>query len=351
MKASSLGLLVATAAMGGSAIYLWTELRVERERSAGLEAQGVELSARIAELEQTHARFGQRSLTGANTFGGRAMAGPAEPPPPAGAGAVANETGGPRMSAWSVRNQPQQSEAMRKMMRAQSRAYNKRMYGDVGSALGLSKDQANKLLDLITDQQMGSFAPFQEGQEAIDSQNAWAEKQRRLQGEISELLGDEKVAALENYQKSLPARAELEMLARQLEGYDAPLDDDQRKRMLKVMAEERDRVPAPDFVDGVDLEEFQKTRGAWEEDYNNRVASQARGILDTEQLDAYNEYQQAQKDMRAQFGQMMPAGPSRTIGGVAGENVTFTNAAPVSGAIISVDAVYVNAAPEPDKKK
>ncbi len=349
MKAWSVGLIVATAASGSSAFYLWSELQNERARAAQVEAHSAELNARIAELEKARGAFSARVFVAANTFGGRVAGEPGKPPAPA-SGSTVSEADGPKMSPWSARPLPQRSEAMQKMMRAQTRAHNKRLYGDVGSALGLSKDQTNKLIDLITDQQTGSLEPFREGQEAVDFQNAWAEKQRRLQSEIDALIGDDNVASLQEYQKSLPARAELEMLSRQLEGYDAPLNEDQRKRLLKAMAEERDRVPAPDYADGMDMEEFQKTRMAWEEDYNDRVASQARGILSTEQNNAYTEYQQAQKDMRAQFGMAMPAGPRRVMRGVTNGNVTFTSAAPVGGAIMSAEAVYINAPPEPEKK-
>ena len=311
MKTSVLGLVVATVALGSSSIYLWTQLQDERERAAELAARSAELNARVAQLEQARSDFEQRRVVGAHTFAGQAMGKPGTLPSPPAAGDIANESAGPRMSAWSVRPPPLRSEAMQKMMRAQIRAHNKRLYADVGPALGLSKDQANKLVDLLTDQQSGGFEPFREGKEAEDFQNAWAEKQRRLQDEITELLGDDKAASLQEYQKSLPARQELEMLSRQLEGYDAPINEQQRQRLLKVMVEERDRVPAPDYVDGMDIGEYEKSRAAWDDAYNERVASQARSILDTTQLNAYTEYQEAQKDMRAQFGVTVPAGPRR----------------------------------------
>jgi hypothetical protein len=351
MKAPILGLLVATAAFGGSSIYLWTQLQSERDRAADLAAQSAGLNARIAELEQARGELEQRRLMGANGFGGQAMGHPGKPLPPPAAGAIVSEITGPRMSPWSVRTPPPRSEAMQKMMRAQVRANTKRLYADVGATLGLSKDQANKLIDLLTDQQSGGFEPFREGQEAEDFQSAWAEKQRRLQAEITELLGDDKAASLQEYQKSLPARQELEMLTRQLEGYDAPINEDQRKRLLKVMVEERDRVPPPEYVDGTDMEEFQKTRVAWEEDYNERLASQARSILDTNQITAYTEYQQGQKDMRAQFGVLMPAGARRVMRGPNGNSLTITSAVPAAGPVISADAVYITAGPESEPKK
>jgi hypothetical protein len=340
MKALNLSLLVALAALASSAIFLWSELQNERAHAAELEARTADLNLRIAGFERSHAVPAHRRVPAANTFGASGK------PPAADADQKSDR---PQMSPWSMGPAPQRSEAMQKMMRAQNRAHNKRMYADVGAALGLTREQSNKLIDLITDQQTGGLQPLDEGEDPEAFQTAWAEKQRRLQGEIAELIGADKVATLEEYQKSLPARSELEMLSRQLEGYDAPLNEDQRKKLLKVMTEERERVPAPDYVDGVDLQAFQKTRTAWDDDYNARVAAQARGILDTEQLNAYTEYQQAQKDMRAQFATMMPAGPRRMIQGAPNGSVSFTRAA--GGAVMSAEAVFVGEVPEPEKKK
>ncbi|MEO8062475.1 MAG: hypothetical protein ABI821_06985 [Pseudomonadota bacterium] len=351
MKASVLGLVVATAALGGSSIYLWNQLQNERERAAELVAQSADLNARLAQFEKSRGEFGQRRFAGANTFGAQGMSGPGKPPPPV-AGAIVNETEAPQTTPWTHRPMPQRSEAMQKMMRAQMRAHNKRLYADVGSTLALNKEQANKLVDLLTDQQSGEIEPFRDGTDAGDYQKAWADRQQKIQGDIAELLGDDKVAALQEYQKSLPARMELEMLTRQLEGYDAAINDDQRERLLKVMVEERDRVPEPPYVDGVDMQEFQKTRIGWEEDYNERVASQARSILNTEQITAYTEYQQAQKDMRAQFGTLVQAGPARPLlRGMSGGNVTFSSTAPAGAAIVATEAVFINAPLEPEQKK
>ena len=74
-------------------------------------------------------------------------------------------------------------------------------------------------------------------------------RRARTQTDIADLLGPDKAAALEEYQEIMPARMELEMLARQLEGDEAPLSDDQRKRMLAALVEERERVPMPQMSD------------------------------------------------------------------------------------------------------
>ena len=114
-----------------------------------------------------------------------------------------------------------------------------------------------------------------------------AESLRENKAKIASLLGPEKLESFEEYQRSLPARQELEMLARQIDGSDAaPLNEDQRKRLLAALIEERKRIPSPQFPTGTDHSDFAKTHSDWQADYNARLAAQARGILNTEQYTA-----------------------------------------------------------------
>ena len=128
------------------------------------------------------------------------------------------------------------------------------------------------------------------------------EARRENQAKIAELLGPEKLKLLEQYQQTIPVRQEVDMLARQLDGSDAaPLSEDQRKRLLAALIEERNRIPTPDIAAAPRGEDFKKTYLEWQDDYNERVAAQARSILDAEQYAAYDEYQQWQKEMNEQM--------------------------------------------------
>ena len=331
MKAPVLGLIVATAAFGASSLYLWQQLKEERVRADEFAAKSVQLNARIAELEKARTQFAERHFMGANEFGGSPGPGlkvsPGAPPP--GEPAADGKTERPRDFTWGPKPSPERMAAMQKIMRGQMRANNKRLYADVGAALGLNKEQANKLIDLLTDQQLPKFEDRPEINTEEDARKYMDEAQRKRTAELTDLLGADKVASLEEYQKSLPARQELDMLARQLEGYDAPLNEDQRKRLLSAMVQERERVPAPVFADGMDPEEYRQQNAAWQEDYSERVSSQARSILNTEQATAFTEYQQAHTEMRSQFGPP-PGGP----GAARGLRYTpggpmFTSAVPV----------------------
>jgi len=152
---------------------------------------------------------------------------------------------------------------------------------------------------------------------------------------------------LKEYQETLPARQEFEMLARQLEDYGSPLSETQRKSLVDVVIEERKRVPMPAYVDGMDQVEYAKAVNDWKNDYDKRIADEADRILNIEQMTAYNEIQQLQKDMREQFaasgiaiaGPAGPGGSMRRMGYV--NSVAVTTAAPVNAAGAAVNTIVV----------
>src|SRR5688500_14562261 len=146
MKTPVLGLLVAALAFAGSTIYLSLQLREERLQADKLTEVTRDLNARIAELEKTRA---ESRLAVAGTFGSATVSGGAHMVAPR---AAAQQNAAADVVEGVIVNAPPPSEAFVKMMRAQMRANNKRIYADVGAALGLSKDEANRLIDLLTDQ-------------------------------------------------------------------------------------------------------------------------------------------------------------------------------------------------------
>lgn len=305
MKSPILGLALSTVAFGASSIYLWTQLEEQRDQAAAVRQANADLTARIAELEKRRAEFVEHRMGGPGASGSR-MEVTGNPAPP-GAGSPPDEK-----RVWadvrrSPGNMPQMPEAMRKMMRANVRMQNKRMYFDLQSRLGLTDGQASDLLDLLTDQQtLGFKGPRTEDPEA--ARDYWEQQRAKNQAAIEDLLGPGKATEFAEYQKSMPSRSELMMISQQLEGVDAPLTDSQRSRLLEALVQERERIPAPTYSDGTTQEDMMKAYNDWQSDYEKRVADQARSILTSEQLNTYNEYQQWQQEMRQHYATQDPAG-------------------------------------------
>src|SRR4030095_2424295 len=160
MKSSALGLAIAAIAFGASTIYLAVQLNEERAQADEVSATMAALNARIAELEKAREqRFATSGVFGGDALaqGGMAMV----PPPPPDKGEVELKTG--ESAVVFNAPPPPRSEAFERMMRTNMRANNKLMYADVGEKLGLSKDDTNKLINMLTDQQVGNMTRMREG--------------------------------------------------------------------------------------------------------------------------------------------------------------------------------------------
>jgi hypothetical protein len=305
MKPSVLGLFIAAGAFGASTIYLAVQLKEERAQADAIAEQTRLLNGRIAELERVRAELEALSPGGQSPRTDlMAQAGPAGTAAPGGPEVQATETRqGPE--AGERFTPPARTEAMQKMLRAQMRANFKRMNSDIGEKLGLSREDANKLIDLMIDQQMDMVDRSRQARagDLTPEQRAaqYAAQQEKNTAEIAALIGADKLDAYKAYQESMPARQEVDMLSRQLEANDLGLSKDQRDRMVTALAEERKRVPAPSYSDSVSREEYTREMSAWTEDYNQRAATRAASILTGDQQETYNQYQQWTKEMRQQF--------------------------------------------------
>lgn len=338
MKPTMLGLIVSAAAFAGSTLYFWQQLGIERERAGQVVAQTEALKQRIAELEEARETlnpFGVGELSPASPKGDHAVAQSAMPPP--GATPAATPDGEITVSTNHFPARAHEpSPAMRKMMRAQLRSNNKRLYGDLVEQMGLSEEEANKFYDLLTDQQATNFSPLR-GLPPEEARAKMLQARKQSEAAIDDLLGSDKAATYKEYQETMGVRAEVDMIARQLEALENSLTADQRKRLVAALVEEQKRMPQPEYSSYGDAEMYSKALAEWQAQYNERAADRARGILDTEQFSSYNEYQQWQAEMRENF-RSMPG--RRTRGG----NAVSMTAAPTFMGPVTLPA------PAPEKE-
>jgi hypothetical protein len=316
MKPTLLGLIVSAAAFAGSTYYFWQQLQVERERADQVASQSEALKQRISELEQVRGDLGafEFASPASDDKGDHAVAKSAAPLP----GQASTLEAAPDSQVRFQARPQEPSPAMLKMMRAQLRSNHKRLYGDLVAQLGLSEEDANKFYDLLTDQQAANFAQVRN----LDPDDARAKLQqsrKQTQGAIEDLLGADKLATYKEYQETMSVRAEVDMIARQLEAMEHALSAEQRKKLVTAMIEEQKRVPQPDYSSYGDAELYSKALGDWQAQYNERATDRARSILNGEQFSSYTEYQQWQTEMRENF-RTMPGG-RRMRGGNA---VTLT---------------------------
>ena len=217
---------------------------------------------------------------------------------------------------------------MKKVMRTQQSMGIRMMYGDLGKELGLSTAEADKLLELIADRQMDASEkamasidgaekdPAKLAQAGRDAQQVVADYEEKLKA----LLGPEKKAKLDEYDRTLGDRMALQQYSGSFSAAGQPLDDTQRTGLLQIMKEERLKTPAGPLDPGSkDMAAAMKAMQsgdalnkslATQRDLQQRVMARAHTVLTPDQMNAFAEAQKAQLQMqemgvkmgRAMFG-------------------------------------------------
>ena len=330
-------LIVATTSLAVASVQFAQQASAQRERADSEMALRQKQDARIAQLLRSQSQL-ERELAIAREARGPApprLASSGMPPPRPGMQASGGtppfaveslERNGPSGMAFGggrVRSMTD-SPAGRNFMKTRMKSSVRRMYGDAGAALGLSKQKSEELIDLLADQQtrnMGRPA-LAEGQ---SFQQFAREQQQKNNTEIASLVGEDKLDEWAAYQKSLPERAQVNMVGEQLEAAGVPMTENQRTELLAAVSEETQRLPPrPAFTAGLPQEELAAQMNQWQTEYDKALMDRAKQVLNSEQYKAYKEYQDWQTEMRSNFAPGM-RGNARVL---AGPNVMF-EAAPV----------------------
>lgn len=90
---------------------------------------------------------------------------------------------------------------------------------------------------------------------------------------------------------------QIEQAALQLDTANVPLRDEQRKDLLAVMVEERDRIPWPAWTAGASSQDNTVQQQTRQQDYEERVRDRASSVLSSEQLEQYDVYRNLQWTM------------------------------------------------------
>lgn len=287
-----------------------------QERKTRDEAQARDLQRQIGDLKAVIAQFEARRRTASS--GGEAPAGGVVEEGGAGAvaGAAADKPkGGISRFLEKMFTDPQ----MKKMMRAQQGMGIQMMYKDLAKELGLTPEEAKRVNELLTERQMaraGSGFQAMSADGAEPGPDTAAEYDRQLE----DLLGKERYGRLNDYERSIGDRMQLSQYKQAFQASGMELSDRQSQGLLEVMKAERAKTPLSplDPASGnvaAAMEAMQSEQGVEElmrsqEDLNRRVLSQARNVLNPDQMVQFQQIQQQQLEMqkmgmrmgRAMFG-------------------------------------------------
>lgn len=220
--------------------------------------------------------------------------------------------------------------AMREMMRDQQKAVINMMYGGLFKELNLTTEETEKLKGLLTEAQMKNVESAQAlfgNKDAVASQDAQkriADAKTQSDAEIKELLGPERFAQYQEYQKHVGERMQIDQFKAQAAGDGQPLQDQQVAQLMQVMKDAKATMPPPIPNDQTQVpkpeqftEENLNRQIQWMDDYNRRLVEGARPVLSPEQLKQYQAFLEQQSSMqklglkmaRQMFGGEAPVTP------------------------------------------
>jgi hypothetical protein len=258
------------------------EIATLRERANALEAESGQLRARLA---------GVADSAGANET------------KPAG-------KAGPLAGLAKFLTDPE----MKKLMTSQQSAGTRMMYADIGRELGLSEEQTGKLLELLTARQSVAGELALNGLAGEKADAAKSAGIADYDARIKALLGPEKAARLNEYERTSGDRMALRQYERTFSRAGLPLDEAQSAGLLQIMKEERMKAPADPLEsggknpiaavsalqDGAAVEKALQTQ----RDLQQRVFARAHTVLSPDQMTAF-ESAQKQQLQRQEMGVKM----------------------------------------------
>ncbi|MEI8108038.1 MAG: hypothetical protein WCI46_09490 [Verrucomicrobiota bacterium] len=122
---------------------------------------------------------------------------------------------------------------IKKLVQSQQSAGTRMLYSDLGKELNFSPELTTQVLNLLAERQNASSTPNDPPSPKIAEINA----------QLQSLLGPEKAAKLTEYERTTGDRMAIRQYQRSFSTAGLPLDDPQSAALLKIMKEERLKVP------------------------------------------------------------------------------------------------------------
>ena len=303
MRNTTLILGAFAAAFAAASIYLGNQLGDAREQLAAADAARAADQARIRELEADYqgleSMFASLEETG---------------PPAANDGPAALVTD--RMAALRPPSPPavpsprterrgniDTSPAAQNNRRLQQEVRLRRRYAEMPAALGLDNAQADKLYDLLSEYRIAEYEggrPY-EG-DRLGRQSVENATRRQRDAAIEGLLGPDKAAEFQAFEKSIPARMQVNRIGESMAAANVPLSETQRNSLVTAVMAEQEVLPPPERpADGSRDPDFDIRFFDWQTDYSRRVQARVEPLLSGEQARQYREAVQAQNNRRAEM--------------------------------------------------
>jgi hypothetical protein len=324
-------LAVVCIGLGATAAWQNQQLSAERLRALDLSNSIAKIEARAAELEKDASRL--RDANGifqseseqlrkklADRSGGGATGDGVAPvaAEEAQEGGAKKEKGGFMQTMAKMFTDPE----MKKAMRGQQAMGVRMMYTDLAKELGLNPEEADQVIELLTDRQLamtGKSMELMNGGKRDEAKMAELGQEvnasrEEFDKQIENVLGKDRYSKLQNYERTLGERVAMTQLQQQFAARGMTLEEPQRQNLLQAMVDERLKAPStpwdankPDVAGQMRAMSSDETMNGFfeqQKQINSRVLVRAREFLSPDQVNALQQSQEQQLQMQ-QFGMKM----------------------------------------------
>jgi hypothetical protein len=300
MRNTTLVLGAFTATFAAASVYLGLQLGAARDELAVMEQRRATDQARIQQLEAEFQAL-EAVLASIEDPGAAPV-----PPPPALANSreVAKAPPAPGMPAPAPaaqrRSNIEDTPAAQNNRRLQQEIRLRRRYAEMPEALGLEAAQADKLYDLLAEYRI---AEYEEGRpyegDRLGRQSVENATRRERDAAIEALLGPDKAAEFQSFEKSIPARMQVNRIGESMAAASVPLSEAQRKSLTAAVMKEQEVNPPPErATDGTRDPDYEIRFLEWQAGYSSRVQASITPLLSSEQARLYRETVQVQDARR-----------------------------------------------------
>lgn len=365
MNKAVIVLVLTTAAASFACMHLVSELRDERARTETLQMRITELERAASEREQVASAIPTRE-TPFSPFSVAPIVEHEREPRAAAKVPAPAESRSPIVAPdlrehFDRQRKLMQDPKYREAMRKQQRIHMDGMYPGLEEALGLSAEDRDRFLDLLSQQQADEMARSQETMvwnsndpaAMKKAQDAITQRQQRYQEELDAQFGPSVRQKWAEYQETVGARHRVAAMQSQLALAGAPLNAEQSKAVLDVLVEEQRRQMQEHFSDnaararlGFSSPDAASDPTDWtqgQERSHERVLSSLQSSLTSEQIEHIEGIFSREREMQRASMEMMRAQ------GASGENVVLGTGgffAPAMGSMSAVETTEVEEATE-----
>jgi hypothetical protein len=167
-------------------------------------------------------------------------------------------------------------------------------------ALGLDVNQADALYNLLANSRASAYEGIRayEG-DPVGRQAIQDAARAQRDADIEALLGPEKAAEFQSFEKSIPARMQVNRIGESLAASNLPLSAEQRNSLIAVVAAEQQARPMPERIPNPPPD-YEARFLDWQAEYSRRVQARVEPLLTSEQVAQYRQAVEAQNARRAE---------------------------------------------------